>query len=69
MSDKKRMLGIMTVTIVCFLIMAFIDGVIKPDYFVKSAWKILFFLATTFYMVIIFLFVYIKVFERAKLSP
>lgn len=45
MKDNKRMLGIMTVTIVCFIIMAFIDGVIKPDYFIKSAWKILFFLA------------------------
>ena len=45
MSRKKRQILLLGIIIVCCSIMALIDGIIQPDYWIKSAFKILLFLA------------------------
>lgn len=45
MADRKRVFGIMCTVALCCLVMAFIDGVVKPHYAVKSAVKLVLFSA------------------------
>ena len=45
MNKTKRIIAIITITAVCCMIMAVVDGIIQPDYAVKSAIKIVLFLA------------------------
>ena len=45
MADRKRVFGIMWTVALCCLVMAFIDGVVKPHYAVKSAIKLVLFSA------------------------
>lgn len=43
MTDRKRFFGTMWTVALCCLVMAFIDGVVKPHYAVKSAVKLVLF--------------------------
>jgi len=47
-SKTKRMISIVSITAICCIIMAVVDGIIQPDYAVKSAIKIILFLAMPF---------------------
>ena len=49
MSHKKRQILLLSIIVLCCGIMAVIDGVIKPYYWVKSAFKIILFLAVPFF--------------------
>ena len=44
MNQKKKKIYLIISTILCALIMSFIDGVIKPDYLIKSIIKVVLFL-------------------------
>ena len=48
MTERKRVAVISAVVIICCIIMAIVDGVIKPPYAVKSAAKLLLFLVVPF---------------------
>ena len=50
MSHKKRQILLLSIIVLCCGIMAVIDGVIKPYYWVKSAFKIILFLAVPFFI-------------------
>lgn len=45
MTNKKRTFAIMIITAIACIIMAIVDGVIQPDYAIKSAVKLVLFLA------------------------
>jgi len=49
MSHKKRQILLLSIIVLCCGIMAVIDGIVKPHYWVKSAFKIVLFLAVPFF--------------------